>query len=154
MLGGMSGNSFQKPSEVAISTGHSHRGVTLKTVLRIPVIAGKVHLGCLPKERKKSQKVETEIKISFAKTPPVCKTDSLEKTPCYAEMSECLAKVFKKKHYATIEHLGMESFENIKNYLKNFPSAKGAELYLNINKVSPPIKAIKQGSHFSVTDFL
>jgi 7,8-dihydroneopterin aldolase/epimerase/oxygenase len=124
----------------------------MKTVLRIPVIAGQVHLGCLPKERKKSQKYETEIKITFASPPSVCTTDDLKNTPCYAEMSALLEKLSQTKHFASIEHLAMESFKTIRTYLKKFKKIKVAELHLNINKVQPPVKAIRQGSHFSVTD--
>lgn len=123
----------------------------MKTEMLIPVIAGQVHLGCLPEERVKTQAVETEIHIRFKSLPPACKKDTLKNTACYAEMAACLEQVFKKKHYATIEHLGMESFKKLHSYLKKIKSAKGSELTLTINKVKPPIATIKKGSHFKVS---
>lgn len=123
----------------------------MKTELVIPVIEGQVHLGCLPEERTQTQAVRTEIKIRFKKIPPAFASDSLKNNPCYKEMAEILDQVFEKKHYATIEHLAAESFKKIRKYLKGFSSTKGSELFININKVQPPVSSIKQGSHFSVT---
>jgi FolB domain-containing protein len=92
----------------------------MKSSLHIPVIAGRAHLGCTEKERLRSQKVEVELHIKFQKMPPACETDTLDSTPCYKEMSDALLKVFKKKPYATIEHLCLHCFHDIEKYLKKF----------------------------------
>lgn len=121
----------------------------MKTSLRIPAIAGRVHLGCTALERKKAQDVELEILIEFAKPPKALSSDSISDTPCYAEMTSIAMETFSQKHYATIEHLCNCCHQNLKTYLKT-KKVKKSILSTQIKKISPPVKEIIGGSLFTI----
>lgn len=120
----------------------------MKTQLIIPSIEGDVHLGCLPEERERTQKVKVAIKVGFSSPPNTCESDDIKETPCYAEMAQILAMTFKEKHYRTIEHLGLVSYQQIQKYLKNYDNA--SKVQLRIDKVKPPVDSITSGCQFSL----
>lgn len=119
--------------------------------LKIPAIAGQVHLGCTAQERKIAQPVQLAIEIQFAKTPKAVTSDSIKDTPCYAEMTKLVQETFAKKHYATIEHLCHCCHLDLKKYLKQHKSCRKSVLSTTLKKISPPVKEILEGSLFSIT---
>ncbi len=120
----------------------------MKTMLKIPAITGKVHLGCSAEERKKAQTVNIGIEIRFQQPPKALKTDKIDHTPCYAEMSALLQKCFVQKEYATIENLCFECHKALKKYIKS--KVKKAVLQTTVHKLAPPIAEIIGGSHFQI----
>ena len=122
----------------------------MKTALKIPAIAGSVHLGCTAEERARKQKVQLQIEIHFAKTPRMLTSDNIEDGPCYAEMSDVAQKTFAKKHYATIEHLCFECHEDLQKYLKQWKSLKKSRFITTLTKLRPPIREIIAGSVFTI----
>lgn len=123
----------------------------MKTALKIPAISGKVHLGCTAQERKTAQKVQLQIEIHFAKAPKALETDSINHTPCYAEMTKVVLAGFAKKEYATIEHLCFECHKNLLIYLKNKKKFKKSQLTTTLKKIAPPVKEITDGSVFIIS---
>lgn len=119
--------------------------------LKIPAIAGKVHLGCTAQERKVAQKVQLEIHIQFSKPPKAITSDSIKDTPCYAEMTALVQRTFAQKHYATIEHLCYSCHLDLKKYLKQYKTCRKSTLSTTLKKISPPVKEILEGSLFSIT---
>jgi dihydroneopterin aldolase len=122
----------------------------MKTMLQIPAIAGNVHLGCTPQERKKPQPVQLQIHIEFAKPPKALETDSLKDTPCYAEMTHLALLCFRQKHYATIEHLCLCCHQTLKKYLQKKKMFKKSVLSTTLHKLAPPVKEIVGGSVFRI----
>ncbi len=122
----------------------------MKTALKIPAIAGNVHLGCTAQERARKQQVQLQIEIYFSKTPRMLTSDNIEDGPCYAEMSAVAQKTFAKKNYATIEHLCFECHQALEKYLKKWKSLKKSRLITTLLKLRPPIKEITAGSVFTI----
>lgn len=123
----------------------------MKTALKIPAISGKVHLGCTTQERKTAQSVQVQIEILFAKAPKAVKTDSIDHTPCYAEMTKIVLLSYSKKEYATIEHLCFECHKNLLSYLKSKKKFKKSHLTTTLKKMAPPVKEITDGSVFIIS---
>ncbi len=126
----------------------------MKTALKIPAIAGNVHLGCTAQERARKQPVQLAIEIRFSKTPRMLTSDNIADGPCYAEMSAVAQKAFSKKHYATIEHLCFECHTDLEKYLKQWKWLKKSRLSTTLLKLQPPIKEIIAGSVFSIEETL
>ncbi len=122
----------------------------MKTALKIPAIAGSVHLGCSAEERARKQQVQLCIEIHFAKTPRMLTSDSIDDGPCYAEMSGVAQKTFARKQYATIEHLCFQSHRDLQKYLKKWKCLKNSQLITTLTKQRPPIKEIVAGSVFVI----
>jgi dihydroneopterin aldolase len=124
----------------------------MKTALKIPAIAGNVHLGCTAQERARKQRVQLQIEVYFSKTPRMLTSDNIEDGPCYAEMTAVVQKAFAKKHYATIEHLCFECHQDLQKYLKQWKSLKKSRLITTLLKLHPPVKEITAGSVFTIED--
>lgn len=122
----------------------------MKSTLTIPAIEGKTHLGCSAEERARPQTVSIAIQISMDGRFPACESDALDSTPCYKVMSERILAVFAEKHYSTIEHLCLNCFESLQEYLRDFKDFEGAKLEVTLHKHAPPVRAITQGSHYTL----
>lgn len=122
----------------------------MQSFLKIPAIEEHVHLGCTPEERKFQHRVHYNIELSFENIPQACITDTLDKTPCYAEIAQVLSQVSQEKHYATIEHLAHEGMKALEKYVKPFNDLKIKEVLFTVHKLNPPVPTIKGGSLFTL----
>lgn len=131
---------------------HSHDiPATMESSLKIPTIEDYVHLGCSPAERTFSQRVHYSIELKFSNLPEACMSDSMEKTPCYSEITEKLSSISKDKHYATIEHLAYCGLNCVEEYLLKFDTLKIESITFSVHKLNPPVPLIKQGTQFTLT---
>ncbi len=122
----------------------------MKSYLKVPAIEEHVHLGCTPEERKFQHRVHYTVELSFDNIPQACLTDTLEKTPCYADIAQVLSLVSKEKHYATIEHLAHEGMKSVEKYVRGFSELKTSEVTFTVHKLNPPVPTIKGGSIFTL----
>jgi 7,8-dihydroneopterin aldolase/epimerase/oxygenase len=122
----------------------------MQSFLKIPAIEDYVHLGCTPEERKFQHRVHYTVELTFANIPNACTTDSLDNTPCYAEIAQVLSQVSKEKHYATIEHLAHEGMKSVEKYVLHFADLKIKEVLFTVHKLNPPVPALKGGSLFTL----
>lgn len=122
----------------------------MKSCLKVPAIEEHVHLGCSPEERKYQHRVHYSVELFFENIPQACISDTLEKTPCYAEIAQALSLVSKEKHYATIEHLAYEGMKAIEKYVCGFSDLKTSEVIFTVHKLNPPVPTIKGGSLFTL----
>ena len=119
--------------------------------LNIPVIEHAVRLGCSAEERLFPHRVHYAVAIRFGTVPGSCKTDRIEETPCYARISEVLATVSQSREFATIERLTQSALDAVMDYLATLPSVSPASVKVTVNKLNPPVTAIKSGAAFSLT---
>ena len=122
----------------------------MQSYLEIPVIEDYVHLGCSPEERTFPHRVHFSVKLSFVTPPAACMTDSMDKTPCYAEIAQLIHALCLKKPYATIEHLSLCGFEALETYCDSFVDLKLKSIEFDVHKLNPPIALIKEGTHFKL----
>jgi len=108
-----------------------------------------VHLGCLPEERKEPQLVRYEIFFLFNHLPNGMFTDELTETICYAKVVEILKQAVLDKEFHLIEKLGTDSFLELKKEFKD----KDVKIRMHICKVAPPIKEVRTGTTFELSEF-
>lgn len=99
-----------------------------------------VKIGVSDEERKKPQPIHFDIYIRFSKPPVGVKSDRLEDTVCYDELSQKLEKLTTSKEYHLIEYLAGEAFEQLKQTLPAFIYFK-----LGVKKVYPPLQQENKG---------
>lgn len=122
----------------------------MESILKIPIIEDHVHLGCTAEERTFKQRVHYSVEFHFAVLPSACETDSMDQTPCYAEISKHLTAVSAEKHFSTIEHLAHQGFLSIEKYIRSFDKLKTTQILLSVHKLHPPVTEIKNGAFFSI----
>lgn len=123
----------------------------MQSYLKIPVIEDYVHLGCSPEERTFKHRVHFSVELSFATLPAACTTDSMDKTPCYAEIAELIHSLCQEKHYATIEYLSHCGFEAVEKYCDSFTDLKTKSIDFEVHKLNPPVAHIKEGTLFKLS---
>lgn len=106
----------------------------------------KTYLGVTAEERAKRQEVSLDIVIKFPTFLLACKTDNIEDTVCYQELTGKIFEFCKAQKSSLIEHLGYELFLLVK---KNLP--KDALLMLSIAKKKP--LPILKNSIFTISDW-
>lgn len=124
----------------------------MNSSLTIPVIEDYVYLGCSIEERKFQHRVHYSVELSFSGIPYACTTDTLDKTPCYAEIAQALSSISGDKHYATIEHLAMTGMMEVQKYVRGFKDIQTKEIVFSVHKLNPPVSAIKAGSTFTLRE--
>jgi 7,8-dihydroneopterin aldolase/epimerase/oxygenase len=120
---------------------------TLFSSLGLHGLQFKVKLGCGEEERRIPQEVRFYIRVRFPSPPSACQSDQLEETVCYAELSEKIEAI-SREEYRLIEKLGWDTFSCLKKILP-----EGAQLWVKIHKVNPPISNLLEGSSFCIGDW-
>lgn len=105
-----------------------------------------VKLGWPKEERLQKQTVMLNIDILFPEVPKACKTDQLEDTICYHELTKIITKKTSDRYFFLIEHLSYFIYETIKPLLP-----KKSSLVVHITK-KPKIKNLEGGMRFSYGD--
>jgi dihydroneopterin aldolase len=82
----------------------------LRSVLLLRDLQLNVNLGWRKKERSVEQHILLDLDIIFPRIPKACKTDALEDTVCYAELSELIRNEISVKSYRLIEHLSRDIY--------------------------------------------
>lgn len=74
-----------------------------------------LRLGWPEEERQAIQTVLVTLTLRFAEMPAGCKTDELDGTVCYDQLSQQITQHCEKKTYKLIEHLGYDIYCIIKS---------------------------------------
>jgi dihydroneopterin aldolase len=107
-----------------------------------------VRLGCGPDERALPQAVDLDLAVRFAEAPPACESDKLEDTVCYAELVELARAFVRGREFRLLERLARELFAELRPLVP-----PGAELWLRVTKLHPPIAELSSGVSFALGDF-
>jgi FolB domain-containing protein len=102
-----------------------------------------VRLGCGAAERAKTQGVRFDLSIRFDRLPAGTKTDRLDGTVCYAEISEKLRALCAEREFHLIENLGYEAYKRV------HPGAP-LKLWLKVTKLKPPVTNLEGGASFEL----
>jgi len=107
-----------------------------------------VRLGCGMDERAQPQAVDLDLAVRFAEPPPACESDKLEDTLCYAELVELARAFVRSREFQLLERLARELFLELRPRVP-----PGAELWLRVTKLRPPIAELSGGVSFALGDF-
>jgi dihydroneopterin aldolase len=103
----------------------------------------KVRLGCGAEERATVQEVSFDLAIRFPRPPEGSRTDELEGTICYGELSEKLRALCGSREFKLIEHLGWEAYRLL-------DPGPGRTLWLKVTKLKPPVADLLGGASFEL----
>ncbi len=121
----------------------------VSSLLRVNGLIFPVRLGVGDEERSRDQEVRFDLALGFHESPRAISSDRIEDTICYAALSGSIAQVCALKQYYLIEHLGFEAYQAVQAALRG---QNGADLWLKITKLKPPIPGLTEGVSFSYGD--
>lgn len=130
---------------------HSERRSKMKspsTQLSLHQLRLLVHLGCSAEERRVPQYVSFDVQVRFPVAPYGCKSDVLEQTVCYAELSQKIKEVCDRCEYQLIEKVGWDVYEALRELLP-----KDHLLRVCANKEHPPVAHLEGGAAFTIGDW-
>jgi len=107
-----------------------------------------VRLGCGADERAQPQAVDLDLAVRFGELPAACETDKLGDTVCYAELVEAARAAVAGREFHLVERLAHELFARLRPLVP-----PGAELWLRVTKLHPPVPELARGVAFSLGDF-
>jgi dihydroneopterin aldolase len=107
-----------------------------------------VRLGCGADERATPQAVDLDVAVRFAEVPPACESDKLEDTVCYADLIAAARARVAGREFQLVERLAHELLGVIRPLVP-----PGAELWLRVTKLRPPVPDLAGGVAFSLGDF-
>lgn len=108
----------------------------------------RVRIGWSPEERARPQDVDLDVAIRFPALPTACETDALDDTVSYAALIGAARELCERGEYKLLERLAAELFARLRSEL---PS--GAELWLRVTKLRPPVDSLRGGASFSLGDW-
>jgi len=106
-----------------------------------------VRLGVPDEERAAPQEIAVHLDIIFPDMPPCAKNDELADTFCYDALCRELAEVCRRDSYKLIERLGYACYDALKAVIGD-----KARLIVQIEKLAPPVEAIKGSAAFTCGD--
>lgn len=124
----------------------------MQQILRLQDYEVSLHLGCSAEEQKYLQPVRFNLEIEFGAEVQGAVTDKLEHAIDYSALAEVIKKISKSKSYHLIEHLNLQVFEGLLNYLRQ-QSVKG-KVTLSVRKIQVPIENLKNGAVFICSEQL
>jgi dihydroneopterin aldolase len=107
-----------------------------------------VRLGCGDQERAQPQAVDLDLAVRFAELPAACESDKLGDTVCYADLVEAARAAVAGREFHLVERLAHELFARLRALVP-----PGAELWLRVRKLHPPVADVAGGVAFSLGDF-
>ena len=107
-----------------------------------------VRLGCGAEERARPQPVDLDVAIRFAELPSACESDKLGDTVCYAALIEAARAAVAGREFHLVERLAHELCATLRPLVP-----PGAELWLRVTKLHPPVLGLSGGVAFSLGDF-
>jgi dihydroneopterin aldolase len=107
-----------------------------------------VRLGCGAEERAIAQAVDLDVAVRFAEPPPACESDKLADTVCYAELIAAARAHVAGREFQLVERLAHELLGVFRPLVP-----PGAELWLRVTKLRPPVAELSGGVAFSIGDF-
>ena len=107
-----------------------------------------VRLGCGADERAQPQAVDLDLAVRFAEAPVACESDKLEDTVCYAELIAAARARVAGCEFKLVERLAHELFAALRPLVP-----PGAELWLRVTKLRPPVADLSGGVSFALGDF-
>ena len=118
------------------------------SVLRFSGARMQVCLGCSTQERVTPQDVDLEVSIRFAELPTACETDDLKDTVSYSDLIDAARALCRDREFKLIERLGAELYARLRPELPG-----GAQLWLRVTKLHPPVEGLHDGVSFSLGDW-
>src|SRR5262252_5450743 len=106
-----------------------------------------VRLGCGAEERAQPQAVDLDLAVRFAELPAACESDKLGDTVCYAELIDAARAAVAGREFRLVERLAHELFASLRPLVP-----PGAELWLRVTKLRPPVAELAGGVAFSLGD--
>ena len=107
-----------------------------------------VHLGCGAEERARAQPVDLDVSVRFAELPAACESDKLEDTLCYADLIAAARARVAGREFKLVERLAHELYGALRPLVP-----PGAELWLRVTKLQPPVDGLSGGVSFALGDF-
>lgn len=107
-----------------------------------------VRLGCTAFEREAPQAVDLDVEVRFSELPSACTSDKLEDTVCYADLIDAAREACAGREFQLIERLAHDLFGRLRKLVP-----PGAELWLRVTKLHPPVEGLSGGVSFSLGDF-
>jgi dihydroneopterin aldolase len=116
--------------------------------MRIRDLSLQVKLGCSAEERANPQEVRVGIDLRFAEAPRGTKSDDLNDTICYAQISEALRSHVEGRGFQLIEKIADDFYEIIRGIVEG-----RAESSVTVHKVRPPVSDLLGGVEYRIGDF-
>ncbi|HTO69293.1 MAG TPA: dihydroneopterin aldolase [Myxococcota bacterium] len=107
-----------------------------------------VRLGCGAEERAVPQQVDLDVAVRFAELPAACESDKLGDTVCYAELIDAAREYVRRREFQLVEKLGRDLLAVLRPLVP-----PGAELWLRVTKLRPPVADLAGGVSFALGDF-
>ena len=107
-----------------------------------------IHLGCGEAEKQNAQLVSFNIELSFKTPPEGIRTDDLNDTVCYLEITKKIQDLCQSKRFNLIEHLVHEVRQETISLLNDKPH-NIADLKITVHKLAPPVPGVHGGVTFS-----
>lgn len=105
------------------------------------------HIGCSEDERADPQELRLDVYIRFPAFPKAAVSDSLSETVCYTEITRIIVDYFQNHQMQLIETAAYECYSRLKTLDPD------TQWCIRLNKVRPPVPAIKSGTQFICGDF-
>ena len=107
-----------------------------------------VRLGWSEAERISPQPIELDLTLRFKEIPVACRTDQLNDTVCYGELSHLLKNWLSNQSFKLIEYLAHQMFVYIKERIP-----PDAELKIVLKKIKAPVENLHGGAVFTLGDW-
>lgn len=124
----------------------------MQHILRLQDYEVSLNLGCSAEEQKYLQPVRFNLEIEFFGEVPGAVSDRLEQAVDYSALAEIIKKISKSKPYHLIEHLNLQVFEGLLEYLRQ--KSLAGKVTLSVRKLQVPIENLKNGAVFVCSEQL
>jgi dihydroneopterin aldolase len=107
----------------------------------------KANIGVTEVERSCKQDLRLSFKLYFKDKPKACDTDKIEDTICYHEIANIALQYCSENDVKLLEYLCYGLYKKIKSKI-----GKKVNIWIKIEKCSPPIEGILGGTSFEYSD--
>lgn len=116
--------------------------------LRIKDLSLLVNLGVTSEERSQRQEVLVSVEIRFSSPPTGIKSDTLNQTICYSDISDKIRGYCLGREFQLIEKLGGDIYQLLRETTRNEDL-----IFIQVHKVAPPVEGLRGGTIFGLGDF-
>lgn len=117
------------------------------SILSLNGLRCRVRLGWEAQERLQAQWVSFDIAIRFASLPDGARTDRIEGTVGYDQISRWMVELCAREEFRLLEKLGFQAYTLLRERIP------ACQIRVRVTKERPPIENLESGASFTVADW-